>query len=93
MLQIEVIKGILLPSWFYGSIVFFLLYPIYVKDVKVQYPDVSTGGILTIHVLYLPKLVHVTTEMVPLQGIASCPLYALTPRNCSHPNGSGTGTV
>lgn len=30
---------------------------------------------------------------VPLQGKASCPLCALTPRRCFHPSGSGTDTA
>lgn len=38
-------------------------------------------------------IMYVTSDKVPLQGTASCPLCALTPRRCSHPSGSGTGTA
>ena len=38
-------------------------------------------------------LVRARQSTVPLRGTASCPPCALTPRRCSHPSGSGTGTT
>lgn len=46
-----------------------------------------------LHVFHPSLLANVITDTIPLQGTASCPLCALTPRHCSHPSGSGTGTA